>query len=111
MTHLSSSADISIFHRKWAKFAISEKTNIDCILAHNSLDFSWVFKDFFDKHGYNLHDVTKIGYSIGNAIVPDFDVTNKIFSRDFNYIVDVVMWPKFGSSNISVKEVIITSIL
>ena len=37
------------------------------------------------------------------------DVTNKILSRDSNYIVDVVMWPKFGS--ISMKEVIITSIL
>ena len=39
------------------------------------------------------------------------DVTNKIFSRDSNYIVDVVMQPKFGNSSISVREVIITSIL
>ena len=27
-------------------------------------------------------------------------VTNKILSRDLNYIVDVVMWPKFDNSNI-----------
>ena len=25
------------------------------------------------------------------------DVANKILSRDSNYIVDVVMWPKFGN--------------
>ena len=36
---------------------------------------------------------------------------NKILSRDSNYIVDVVMWPKFGNSSISMREVIITSIL
>ena len=39
------------------------------------------------------------------------DVTNKILSRDPNYIVDVVMWPKFGNSSISIREDIITSIL
>ena len=38
-------------------------------------------------------------------------VTNKIFTPDSNYIVDVVMWPKFGNSRISMKEFIITSIL
>ena len=39
------------------------------------------------------------------------DVTNKILSRDSNYIVDVFMWPKFGNSSISMREVITTSIL
>ena len=48
------------------------------------------------------------GYDV---IVPAHDVTNKILLRDSNYIVDVVMWPKFGNSSISVREVIITSIL
>ena len=36
---------------------------------------------------------------------------NKILSRDSNYIVDAVMWRKFGNSSISMGEVIITSIL
>ena len=36
---------------------------------------------------------------------------NKLLSRDSNYIVNVVMWPKFGKSSISMTEVIITSIL
>ena len=40
-----------------------------------------------------------------------YDVTNKILSRDSNYIVDLVMLPKFGNSSISIGEVIITSIL
>ena len=48
------------------------------------------------------------GYDL---IIPIHDVTNKILSRDSNYIVDLVMWPKFGNSSISIKEVIITSIL
>ena len=39
-----------------------------------------------------------------------YDVTNKILSHDPNYIVDVVMWPKFGNSSICIREVI-TSIL
>ena len=37
------------------------------------------------------------------------DVTNKILSLDSNHIVDVVTWSKFGNSNISMGEVIITS--
>ena len=46
-----------------------------------------------------------------DVIIPVNDVTNKILSRDSNYVVDVFMWPKFGNSSISVGEVIITSIL
>ena len=39
------------------------------------------------------------------------DVINKFLSHDSKYIVDVVMWPKFGNSSIYIREVIITSIL
>ena len=39
------------------------------------------------------------------------DVTKKKLSRDSNYIVDVFIWPKFGNSSISLREVITTSIL
>ena len=48
------------------------------------------------------------GYDV---IISVDDVTNKILSRDSNYIVDVFMWPKFGNSNISMREVIITSMM
>ena len=48
------------------------------------------------------------GYDV---IISVDDVTNKILSRDSNYIVDVVMWPKFGNCSISMRKVIITSTL
>ena len=48
------------------------------------------------------------GYDIINSV---HDGTSKILSRDSNYIKDMVMWPKFGKTRISVTEVIITSIL
>ena len=46
-----------------------------------------------------------------DVIIYSYDVTNKILSHDPNYFVDVVMWPKFGNSSISMREVFITSIL
>ena len=46
-----------------------------------------------------------------NVIISAYDVTNKMLSRDSSYIADVVMWPKFGNSSLSMREVIITSIL
>ena len=48
-----------------------------------------------------------IGY---NIIIFVYDVSNKILSRYSNYIVDVVIWPKFGNSNIFMTEIIITLI-
>ena len=39
------------------------------------------------------------------------DVTKKVFSPDSSYIVDVAMWGKFDNCSISMREVIITSIL
>ena len=47
------------------------------------------------------------GYDV---IISVPDAPNKILSRDSNYIVDAVMWRKFGNCSISVGEVIITSI-
>ena len=46
-----------------------------------------------------------------NVIISVQDVINKISSFDSNYILDVVLWPKFGNFTISIREVIITSIL
>ena len=48
----------------------------------------------------------KKGYDI---IISVNDITNKILLCDSNYIVDVVMWPKFGNSSISMREFIIAS--
>ena len=48
-----------------------------------------------------------------DVIIFVHDVTNKILFLlwEPNYIVGVVMWSKFGNSSISMREVIITSIL
>ena len=48
------------------------------------------------------------GYDI---ILSVDDVTNKILLCDSNYIVDVFILPNFGNCNISMREVITTSIL
>ena len=51
------------------------------------------------------------GYDV---IIFVYDATNKILSSESNCIVGVVMWPNFGNSSISMREVImiiITSIL
>ena len=46
-----------------------------------------------------------------DVIISIYDVTKEILSCDSNHIVDVVAWPKFGNSSISMREVIITLIL
>ena len=51
-------------------------------------------KDVFQEKGYDI-------------IISVYDVTNKILSRESNYIVDLVMWPKFGGTSIFIREVII----
>ena len=48
------------------------------------------------------------GYDV---IIYVHEITNQILSRDWNRIVDAVMWPKFGNSSIYAREVIITSVL
>ena len=54
----------------------------------------------------------KAFWSKGYDVIVSFhDITNKVLSRDWNYVVDMVMWPKFDNSSISIREVIITSIL
>ena len=40
------------------------------------------------------------GYDVITSV---YDVNNKILSRDTNQIVDVVMWPKFDNSSISMR--------
>ena len=44
-------------------------------------------------------------------IISAHGLTNKISSRGSYYTLDVLMWPKFDNSGISMKEGIITLIL
>ena len=48
------------------------------------------------------------GYDV---IISVYDVTNKILSPGSSYIVDIVMWSKFGNSSTSMREAIVASIL
>ena len=48
------------------------------------------------------------GYDV---IISVDDITSKILWHDSYYIVDVFMWSKFGTSSISMTEVMTTSVL
>ena len=39
-----------------------------------------------------------------NVIIYVHDVTNKMLSRDSNYIVNIAMWLKFGNSSILLEK-------
>ena len=52
----------------------------------------------------------KVFWNIGyDVIISVYD--SEVLLRGSNYIVDVIMGPKFGNLNMSMTEVIITSIL
>ena len=56
--------------------------------------------------------IIRVFWNKGNDIIISVhDVTNNFLSRDSNYIIDVVMWPKFGNCSICMRKVIKTSIL
>ena len=103
---------------------ISRNTDIDCILIQFLilLTFREFLKIFLINLVINLMMSAKMAtpgllkiaifWNKGYDVIISFDdVTDKILSRDSNYIVDVFMWPKLGNSSISMREVIITSIL
>ena len=84
--------------------------------------FSGVFEDFFNKHGTIIMMSAKIAFPVlfkikffwnivYDVIISVHNVANKTLSDDSNYVVDMVLRPKFGNSNSSVREVIIISIL
>ena len=56
----------------------------------------------------NVNVFPNKGYGV---IISLHDVINRILLHDSNCILDVVIWPKFCNSSISMREVIITSIL
>ena len=54
----------AFFHQKTENFGTSTNTDIDWILINNfdTFNFSWLFSNCFNKHGYNFHDVSKNGF-------------------------------------------------
>ena len=107
------------------KFAISRNTDIDCNLIHKFL-FYLTFLELWKIVLINMVTIFMMSAKMVtpgllkikgfwnkgcDIIISVHDVANKILSRDSNYTVDVIMWPKIGNSSISMREVIITSIL
>ena len=75
-----------------------------------------IFLYSFNKDDYNFDDAGKNGYSRsslnkGIFIIFFFYVTNKVLSYVSNSIAGEITWLTFGNSSISMKELIITSIL
>ena len=58
-----------------------------------------------------LIEITVLWNKGYDVMIPAHDVSSKVLSRKLNQFVDVLMWPKFVNSRISLREVIITSIL
>ena len=125
VTHPLASADISIFSPEISKFCYIKKYRYR---LHFDTQFR-VLLSFLESLKIVLINMVRIWMMSGkmatldlpkikffwnngyNLIVSVYDVTNKNLSRNSNYIVDVVMWPKFGNPSISMREVIITSTL
>ena len=64
MTHPLSSSDISTFFTGNQPILLYQEIQIYIpfrYLISNSSNFSWVFKDCFNKHGHNFDDVSKNG--------------------------------------------------
>ena len=125
VTHPLSSADISIFSPEISTFCYTKKYRYRLHFGTKFLillTFLESLKIFFNKLVIILMMLAKVatpglikitvfwnkGYDV---IILVTDVTNKILSRDLNYIVNLFMWPKFGSSSVYMREVITTSIL
>ena len=113
----------AFLHRKSATFVISRDTDIDCISICNSDSFSffWVFKACLINKVAILIMSAKLALlgllkikvfwnKVYQVIISAHDITKK-FSKDSSFIVDVVMWSMFGNSSVTMREVIITSIL
>ena len=58
-----------------------------------------------------LLQIKAIWSKVYDVIIYFYEVTIDILSHDSNYITEGVMWPKFGNSSISMREVITTLIL
>ena len=125
VTHPSSSADISIFSLEITIFCYIKKYRYGLhfdtwflillifieslkIVLINMVTILMMSARMATPSLLKIKVFWDIGYDV---IIYVHDVTNKVLSRDSNYFVNVFMWPKFRNSSISVREVIITSIL
>ena len=125
VTRPLTSADISISSPQISKFCYIKKYEYQLRFS-TSFRILLAFLEFLKICLINLDIILMISgkmanpgllkiavfWSKGYDVIISIDgVTNKILLRDSNYIVDVLMWPKFGNCSISMREVIRVSIL
>ena len=119
------SADISIFYWKLRSFALSRNADINCTLIL-LISISFNFFESSKIASIKMNTILMISAKMDtlgflkqkvywsksyDVMISVHGSTNKILSCGSNYIVDVVMWRKFGNCSISMREVIKTSIL
>ena len=116
-SYFSWSGNMNVKYYAWL-ISITKKVFVSIFLMERPY---YTLKDFFNKHGHNFDDVGKkasldllkrkvLWNKDFEVIISVHDVTIKILSHNSNYIVVVVMWRKVGKYNISMREVVITSI-
>ena len=96
VTHLLSSAEISISSPEISNFVISKNTKVDCINFFESLKVILINMVATFMMSANLAPLVflkvKVFWNKGyDVIISVHDVTNKVLSRFSNYIVDGVM--------------------
>ena len=105
VTHPLSSADMSIFSSKISKFCYIKKCryrlhfSTQFLILLTFLESLKIFlinivTIFMMSAKFATPDLLKIKIfqnKVHDVIIPDYDVTNKILSRESNYIVDIVM--------------------
>ena len=100
-----------------SKFCYIKKYIVFLCIISNSFNFFWVFKDCLinmvailmmsaKMASLGLVKIKVLWTKVYDVIIYFHEISNKILSHDPNYIVDMVMWPKFGNSSISVRELI-----
>ena len=109
VTHPLSSTDIRKFSPKISKFCYIKNYMYRLLFYIKFIKLFWVFKGCLNKKVTILMMSAKMTtpgllkiklfWNKGDdIIIYVHDVTNKFLSRESNYIVDMVRWPKFGIS-------------
>ena len=125
MTNPLSSADIRIFSPEISKFCYINKYKcrlgfqtyvlifltflVSLLIVLKNMVTILMISAKMATQGYlKIRVFWKTGYDV---IISAHDVTTKFLSHDSNYVIDAVMWVKFGNCSISMRKVIIISIL
>ena len=113
VTHFLSCADINIFSPEISNICHIKKYRYRLHflrIISNSFNLFFIFF-FWEGEGSLQAVLIKMVGLYKIKILWNKLHHNFCLRRGLNYIVNVAMWPKFGNSTISMKEVIISSIL